>query len=51
MEYLLWRLGLRCVIYIGLGLMGGSFFIRGVLTGRIGIGDRRLGPIERGLSI
>lgn len=51
MGYLLWRLGLRRVICIGLGLVGGSFFIRGVLTGRIGIGGRRLGLIEKGLLI
>lgn len=44
-EYPLGKLEWRCVICIGLVLVGGSFFIRDVLVDHIGIGGRMLGFI------
>ena len=43
---LLWWVGL-CVICIGLGLEGGSFFIVSVLVGHSGIVGKMLGFIGR----
>lgn len=37
----------RCIIRIVLVLVGGNFFIGGVLVGRIGSEGRMLGLIER----